>query len=240
MISSSISNAASDKELHVGINYFSPPFVYPSGGNGFSGFDVSMMVYICNRMHRICRFHTMRFDELLANVQNGTIDVAVSALTITYQRSKYVNFSNPYLLSSSRFLGSVAYKNQKINHDFFKGKTIGIKKGTIFAKQIQRLGLDGVKIKPYSQDNQLIDALSQNRVDLILTDNETAVYWQNHSSGNLISLGSPMKYGYGYGIAMNKKEPELIRSINMALKRYHRSMQFRSNYTTYIASFQNN
>ena len=240
MLNSSLSYAEEGKELHVGINYFSPPFVIPAGSNGFSGFDVSMMVYLCQNMHRTCKFHTMRFDELLPSIQQGEVDVALSALTITYQRSRYVNFSNPYLLSSSRFLGSVTYKDHKFNSELFKGKTIGIKAGSIFAEQIEMLGLNNARIKTYSQDNQMIDALSQNKVDFVLTDNETAVYWQNHSSGQLLALDRPLKYGYGYGIAINKKDPELVRQINSALARYHKSMQFRSNYSTYIASFSNN
>lgn len=240
LVNSSLASAENGKDLHIGINYFSPPFIIPAGSNGFAGFDVSMMVYLCEKMHRTCKFHTMRFNELISGVQEGEVDVALSALTITYQRSKYVNFSNPYLLSSSRFLGPIAYSGEKLKTSFFRGKTVGIKRGTIFAKQMSRLGLDKVRIKTYAQDNQMIDALSQNKVDLVLTDNETAVYWQNHSSGKLIALGRPLKYGYGYGIAINKKDPDLVRSINRALSRYHKSMQFRSNYSTYIAGFSNN
>lgn len=229
--------AAEDKVLNVGVNHYTPPFIMRSGANGYYGFDISMLNYICRKINRECKFYSMPFNELIPSVEAGRVDVVVSALTITNYRAQFVRFSNPYILSYSRFLTSVKYKDEKFNRKFFQNKTIGVKKGSVFTGEIRKLNLGKVKIKQYLRDNQVIDALSQGAVDLVLTDNETASFWKNHSSGHLIAFGKAIKYGYGYGIAANKNDKELIEKINFALAQYHKSMHFQTNYTTYIANF---
>lgn len=223
--------------VHVGVNNFSPPFIMRTGSNGYYGFDISMMLYICKNINRTCKFHSMRFEDLLDAVEAGRIDVAVSAITITYERSQHVNFSNPYLPSTSRFLGLINYKDKRVTKKFITGKKIGIKQGSIFAKQLKRLNLQGVRLYEYTYDSQLIDALSSKKVDLVLTDNATAVYWQYHSSEKMIAIGKPIKYGFGYGIASNLRDKDLHQEINMALAKYHKSMHFENDFETYLGAF---
>lgn len=199
-----------------------------------------MMNYVCGKINRECRFYSMPFNDLLLSVEDGRVDIAVSALTITRERAQFVRFSNPYLLSYSRFLGNIKFKDVKFTRKFFRDKTIGLKKGSVFSDEIRQLNLRKVKIKQYVRDNEMIDALSQGDVDFALMDNEKAVYWENHSAGQLKAFGPQIKYGNGYGIVVNLKDEALIQQINDALALYHKSMYFRSNYITYIATFPGN
>ncbi len=237
LIDSSGFAAIEDNVLHVGVNSFVPPFVIRSGSDGYYGFDINMMMYICKDIKRTCKFHSLELDELLTSVQNARVDAAASALTITYERSQNVNFSNPYLPSFSRFLGLAKFKNEKFTPRFLAGKRIGIKESSIFDKQLAKLKLKKIKVYKYKHNSQIIEALVQGKVDLVLTDDATAVYWQNHSSDQIFVLGSPLKYGIGYGIATNLKENELTQQINMSLVKYHKSMQFKRDFDTYISSF---
>lgn len=223
--------------LHVGVNYFQPPFIMRSGNNAYQGFDVSMMLYICKSLNRTCKFHSMPFGELLSSVQNGKIDAAVSSITITYERAQKVNFSNAYLPSQSRFLGSVDLKGQPITVDLLSSKKIGIKEGSIFDKQLRSFNLKQLDLHKFADDGQLIDALNKKDIDLGLTDNETAIYWQNQSSNKIVALGKPIKYGLGYGIATNLNDMELNKQINIALDNYHKDIQFKNDFDTYIKEF---
>lgn len=223
--------------LHVGVNGFQPPFVMRTGKNQYNGFDINLMLYVCKSLKRTCKFHPMFFDDLLPAVQIGKIDAALSALTITYDRSRKVNFSNPYLPSMSRFLSLSNFKDKKVNKKFLYGKNIGIRKGTIFDAQLTKLKLKKINVIRFTTDNQLIDALNQKNIDLILTDNATALYWQNHSSNQIYAIGKPIKYGIGYGIATNLKELELNKQINKILNDYHQSIQYRADYQAFIETF---
>ena len=95
---------AENNPLKIGIDGFLPPFAMQGKNNENYGFDVEMMNSLCKIMKRDCEFHTMKFAQLLPAVENGQVDVALSYITITPERSKRVNFSTPYLLSYSRFL----------------------------------------------------------------------------------------------------------------------------------------
>jgi len=74
-------------------------------------------------------------------------------------------------------------------------------------------------------------------VDLILTDNETAIYWANHSSDKFAVIGKPIEYGFGYGIATNLLDLELNKQINICLEAYHNSNNFKRDFDSYIKEF---
>jgi len=228
---------AQDEPLRVGVANYSPPFVMRSARNGFFGFDISMMNYVCKSIHRTCQYSSMSFDDLIPGVQAQKVNVAVSAITITLERLNLVNFSIPYLPGHSRFLGSVALSKQPFQVALLENKKVGVEKGTIFAVQIKQLGLKGIEIVEYRNENDQIAALSKQDIDFALMDSLGAVYWQNQSGNTLAVAGEPIPFGLGYGIAIAQNNVELTRSINQALTDYLKSPQYRQDYQTYIAGF---
>jgi polar amino acid transport system substrate-binding protein len=223
--------------LDVGVSFSSPPFIMHSSNGVFWGFDINMMTYICKAIHRECRFHSMAFRDLIKNVQNNKLDMALGAMTIIPERDRVVRFSNPYLMSYSRFLGLSTDKDKQFSGKLFENKKIGVKKGAVFIKQLKELHIKNSNIIEFTQENEQIYALIKNKIDFVLMDNSTALYWQNNSDNALAVLGKPMKYGYGYGIAMNKKDAALTRSVNKVLINYHKSLPFIQNYQTYFNKF---
>lgn len=239
IVTSNFVHSAEDvRELNIAVNYFTPPFVMRSGNNIYYGFDINMMLNICKSIKRTCKFHSMRFDELLASVESGKMDAAISGITITVERAARVNFSDPYMFSYSRFLGHSALKDQKFTRDFLKGKTVGVKRGSVFTAQLKKLEVKKLSISEYTQDNEVIDALNNGKVDLVLTDDATAKYWQIHSANTLAVLGKPIAYGFGYGVVINIRNKELTDDINWALSNYIRSNAFKENYNVYFAKFE--
>lgn len=229
---------AAGPPLNVGIESFSPPFVMQGANKEVYGFDIDMMNYICETINRTCLFHIMKFDQLLTAVANKQIDVAVSSITITADRSQIVDFTIPYLLSYSRFLTKhTASAHEKFSLDLLKGKRIGIETGTIFVDQIRDMGIKDPIISYYPRDEELLEALSNGEVDYVLLDNPTALYWEANSSGSFKVIGQPYMYGYGLGIAINTTERSLLQEINQALLKFQSSDEFTLDYNRYLDQF---
>lgn len=224
--------------LSVGIESYSPPFVIQGANHEIYGFDIDMMTALCKIMQRTCNFRVMRFEQLIDAVANKEIDTAVSSITITEARSKKVNFSMPYLLSYSRFLTNHNAEAHKIfSLDMLKDKKIGIGAGTVFADQINDMGIKSPIIKEYSSIAELLEALRNNDVDFILLDNPNALYWEANSSGAFMVVGDPYMYGNGIGIAVNRSERALLDSINQALLQYQSSPEYKKDYNRYLMQF---
>lgn len=136
---------AQDQPLRVGIGRFYPPFIMQGADNELFGFDIETAIELCNIMHRTCSFYPMRFKDLLPAINRQEIDMAINAISITPERLKLVNFSNPYLLTYSRFLTNRAYTHQPFSLALLNDKRIGVDGDSIFEDEIK--GMD-IKIPP--------------------------------------------------------------------------------------------
>lgn len=228
---------AQGEPLNVGIESFDPPFVMQGSHHDAYGFDVDMMNSLCKIMNRTCAFHVMRFEQLIDAVANHKIDVAVSSITITGDRSKIVNFSLPYLLSYSRFLESQSIAKEKFSLALLDTRKIGLEAGTVFFNQLKEMGVKNPHVKEYTGIEDQLAALSRGDVDIILLDNATAIYWASNSGETVRIIGPPYMYGYGYGIAVNPADPDLLTQINQALVQFQNSDAYKQNYNKYLLEF---
>lgn len=78
------------------------------------------------------------------------------------------------------------------------------------------------------------NALKRGEVDIILLDNAAALYWASNSSDVFKLAGPPYMYGYGYGIAINPSEVNLLTDFNNALVQYQNSNNYKQNYNRYF------
>jgi polar amino acid transport system substrate-binding protein len=229
---------AAGEPLNIGIESFNPPFVMQGAHHEIYGYDIDMMNSLCKLINRTCTYKIMKFEELIPAVTNKQIDLAVSAITITKERAQRVNFSLPYLLSYSRFLTNRANAtNQPFSLALLKNKNIGVATGSVFANQIQQMGVINPVIKEYPGEEESLEGLRNGDVDFILFDSPTALYWEANSAGEFKVEGDSYLYGFGLGIAINGTEGDLLKNINTALLQYQNSPDYKQNFNTYLQQF---
>ncbi|CAM3669955.1 transporter substrate-binding domain-containing protein [Legionella longbeachae] len=228
---------AQSEPLRVAVDPVNPPFVMRGANNQLYGYDVSMMEYICKTIQRPCQFIPTRFDKMLHEVSIKKVDVATSSITITAERSKMVNFSFPYLLSKTRFVGPKKLANQSFGRELLNYRKIGITEGSIYPDFLLKMEVIKPIIISYTNSNNLIEALNRGEINFGLMDEPTALYWQSHSAQKFAVLGPSFSYGFGLGIAVNKDNLTLLQSINNALLKYQESDDFKRNYNAYMARF---
>lgn len=224
--------------LIIGVDGFTPPFVMQGGNGELYGYDISMINSLCAIIHRSCQFQVMKFIELLPAIMDNQIDLAVSSITITSERSKQIKFSLPYALSYSRFLtNSDTPVAKPFSLSSLNGKRIGVNKGTIYEDQASRIGVKAPIIQTYMGYHDALNALTNKEVDYILLDNPTALYWAANSAGGFKVIGEPYVYGFGIGIAISNKDVGLIPHLNNALLQYQNSEAYRQNYHRFLDFF---
>lgn len=231
---------AQDQPLKVGIGRFYPPFIMQGADNELFGFDIETAIALCNIMHRACTFHPMRFRDLLPAINRREIDMAINAISITPERLKLVNFSNPYLLTYSRFLTNHTYAHQPFNLALLNNKRIGVDGDSIFEDEVKGMDIKNPTIVPFygvHSTEEMLEALENEKIDFVILDNPSALYWAANSSGKVRTVGRPIPYGHGLGIAVNLTNDSLLQSINHALLQYEFSNQYIKNYNKYILQF---
>jgi polar amino acid transport system substrate-binding protein len=89
-------NDAAARELVVGTKE-APPFAIKDEQGNWSGISIDLWRQIADRLKLRYRFvDVVSVTSLLENVESGSFDIAVAAITVTPERQELVDFSVPY------------------------------------------------------------------------------------------------------------------------------------------------
>ena len=85
-------------ELVMATNAAFPPYEYYNN-NSIVGIDAEMARAIADKLNKKLVIEDMEFDSIITAVQGGKVDVGVAGMTVTEDRLKNINFSDPYTTS---------------------------------------------------------------------------------------------------------------------------------------------
>ncbi|KTC99697.1 arginine ABC transporter substrate-binding protein [Legionella geestiana] len=223
--------------LRIATTFNTPPFVMQGAGERLFGFDVVMMNHLCRQMQRTCRFVMMPFNEMLPAVEQGQVDMAVSAIIITPERAKKVLFSIPYMPSEYRFLALSSKKTLPESPTKPANQRIGLQMGSAYINALKAQGISEKQVVVFSRGDEVINALTQNKIDLAVLDNHSALYWKSISSGIVQPLWKARPIGGGFAIAVRPDAPNLQKRVNDALREFMNSPLFQKEYDKYLMRF---
>ena len=120
--------------LTVALNPYFAPFEFKTIQNGkdtIVGADVEIAKAIADELGVKVKFSEMSFDNVLANVQSGKADIAISGISATKERQKIFDFSDTYYESETVLVVKKdATGTYKQTGDFAK-KSVAVQKGSI-------------------------------------------------------------------------------------------------------------
>lgn len=92
-------------EITIGVKFDVPPFGFENPQSGeVEGFDVDMGKYIAEHLGVEPKFVEAISDNRIPFLQDGTVDIILSTMTITTDREAEIDFSNPYFIANGRIL----------------------------------------------------------------------------------------------------------------------------------------
>lgn len=188
-----------------------PPFESQAAGGELEGFDIDLMNAIGEASGFTVEFQSLPFDGIIPALQAGTVDAAISAMTITPERAETVNFSRPYFKAGLAI--AVREENTDItSFESLAGKRIAAQIGTTGASKANEIS--GAEVRTFDSGPLALQELSNGNVDAVINDAPVTLYAIN--SGNIPGVkvvGQLLTEEY-YGIALpqNSTNVELINS----------------------------
>ena len=82
-------------ELVMATNAEFPPYEYHEG-DAIVGIDVEICKAIAEEMGKTLVIEDMQFDSVITSVQTGKADLGAAGLTVTEDRLKNIDFTDPY------------------------------------------------------------------------------------------------------------------------------------------------
>ena len=216
-----VQKAAAEKVLRVGTNANYPPFeYYQEASKTFIGFDIELMV----------EFVDMEFGKLLMSLKDGKVDAVISCLTMTEERKKEVDFTQPYLVSANVAVGSsdAAIRSEGA----LKGKRIAAEAGSIHVKQAGQYS--GTVIECGGAEEAL-KMIADKKADFAILDNYTARFYITNFYKGRLSIVAELQDDTDTrtGIAVAKGNRELADRLNTGLQKYREDAayyQMKNNY----------
>ncbi|MBS1697288.1 MAG: basic amino acid ABC transporter substrate-binding protein [Actinobacteria bacterium] len=212
------------------------PFEYEetAGSGKYTGFDVDLLTAIGDKLGLKTQFQVTNFDTLQsgAALLAGQCDMGASAMTITDERKKNIDFSDGYYDSLQSLLVKADSGIKSIND--LSGKNVGVQQGTTgenYAKEHAK----GANLVQFSDDGVLWPALQGGQIDAILQDLPVNVQHEKDDPSYKVVETYKTDEEYGFAFAKGKNET-LRKAINEQLKALKDDGEYKKIYDKYFTA----
>ena len=189
-----------------------PPYEFVNDDGSYAGIDVDIAQAICDKLGYKLEVKDMDFDGIIAAVQSGAVNFAMSGLTITDERKESVNFSDSYAKGVQVIVVKEGSKIATV--DDLDGAKIGVQAGTTGDFYCtDDYGQENVS--QYTKYAMAIEALKNDQVDCVVLDNEPAEAFVEANEG--LKILDTAYADEDYAAAFNKDDTELLEQFNKAL-----------------------
>lgn len=211
-----------------------PPFEDFDEGSetGFKGFDIDIVTAIAEGLELDLTVKDSSFDALQSGqaLNAGQCDIAASAMTITEDRAKALDFSDGYYDSEQSLL--VPEGSDIASIDDLAGKKVGVQQGTTGKAYTEENASDAT-IVTFPSDAEMFQAIKAGQVDALLQDLPVNLEHQNAGGFQVVETYSTDEQ---YGLAMKKGNTALVDAVNEQLDEMRSDGRYEDMYNTYFAT----
>lgn len=203
---------AQDKVLRVGTDATFPPMEFVENGKR-TGFDIELVEALAKAMGKQVEWVDIDFKGLIPGLISRRFDMAVSAIYITDERKKAVDFSNSYYAGGLVVMTKTGNTSIKKLTDL-DGKKVSVQVGT---KSVAYLEEHYPKVQrvEVEKNQEMFNLVDIGRADAAVTGKPAAYQYLRTRPG--MRVLEEQLTTEEYGIALRKDSPELTKSVNTAL-----------------------
>lgn len=208
------------KILTVGMELAYPPFEMTDKKGEPSGISVELAKALAKYLGRKLVIKNIAWAGLIPSLKTGKVDIIISSMTITEERKKSIDFSDPYSRSYLSLLINKKSPVQKVEDLNAKGRKIAVKKGTTGHIYAQK-NLPNAEIMVFDKENACVLEVVQGKADAFMYDQMT-IYknWKKNPDTTRAVL-KPFQKNYEYwGAAIKKGNDDLRTKVNAFLKEF--------------------
>jgi polar amino acid transport system permease protein len=224
--------------LRVGSDLTYPPYAFMQGGKP-SGFDPEFMAALSTKLGRTPEFVDTRFEQLVTSLRSGHFDVVASALYITAERGKLVNYI-PYFTTGNSIVTRVdaapaadatALCGQRVA--VIKGGDVATKLRGEASSQCAAAGKGAIDVRDFTADSEGTQALLAGQIDAQVTDAAVAKTAVDSAGGRLAITSKSFLYPVPVGLAVSKDNVALAQQMRDGIS----AMQADGSYQQLLAKY---
>jgi polar amino acid transport system substrate-binding protein len=208
-----------DKKLTVCTHLPYEPFQYNKGGE-IVGFDVDLMDLVAEDLDLEQTIVNTPFETIETGqaMSTGKCDIAAAGMTITEERDKVIDFSDPYFNATQALLTKKGAGYDSL--ESLDGKTLGVQIGTTGQEYAEDNAPEGVELKVFEDLALLLEAVKSGSIDAAINDNTVLVGYAEQNPDTEMTVEFETGEQYGFGVAEGESK-ELLDAVNKAFAEAH-------------------
>ncbi|MBJ7900487.1 MAG: ABC transporter permease subunit [Cyanobacteria bacterium RI_101] len=182
-----------------------PPFEMTDEATGtLTGFDIDLIQAVGTAAGLEVQIESLPFDGIIPALQSGTIQAAISGITITAERAQSVAFSSPYFKAGLAI--AVREGNETIQSlEDLKGKKIAVQIGTTGAMEAAKI--PGAEVVSFDSAALALQELVNRKVDAVINDGPVTLFAIKEAGLRGVKVAGESVTEEFYGIALPLARP---------------------------------
>lgn len=194
-----------------------PPFQSEINGK-VQGFDVSMIDLVAKDLGVKQAIVDTPFENFKtgAFLNSGQCDLAAAGMTITAERKKHVDFSDPYFDATQAVLVDKKSGITSLADVKAKGKKLGTQAQTTGEDYAKKQGFDPIS---FESSDAVLNGLRTGQVQAVVIDYPVVQGWlKDKANADAFKLVGNINTGEQYGFTVKKGNTKLLAAVNKAIK----------------------
>jgi polar amino acid transport system substrate-binding protein len=204
--------------LRVGMELSYPPFETIGPDGKPTGVSVDLAGVIAGHLGRPLVIENIPFTGLIPALQSGKIDIILSSMTASPERSKVVAFSDPYLTAGLAALVPAQSKAQGLDDLDRKGRVIVVRQGTT-GEVFARAKLRNARVLTLDKESACVLEVAQGKADAFIYDQMSVYQNAKRNPATTRAILAPLQQE-SWAVALRKNDVELREKINAALAEF--------------------
>ncbi len=204
-------------EIIIGVDPTYPPMESLDKHGNFIGVDIDIVKEIAVDLGVKPIFKTVVWGDIFDAVRKGEVDIIISSVTITKERTEIMAFSDPYF-NAGQVVVTGQDKEEVINGpQDLKGYKVGAQTETTCQAEAAKYVSDPSWLYTYENSDLAKEALIEGKIDAMVIDYPVAIGIIAEGKG--LRIAGEIFTQEFYGIATQKDQPELLSQINKSIRR---------------------
>ncbi|HML37700.1 MAG TPA: transporter substrate-binding domain-containing protein [Bacillota bacterium] len=211
------------------------PFEFQNDAGEYVGIDIELLAAIAEDQGFQYKLNPLGFNAAVAALESNQTDAVIAGMSITAERQKKYDFSEPYY-DSGVVMGIKADNDAIKSYADLKGQKVAVKTGTegaSFAESIK--DQYGFEVVYYDESPFMYEAVKTGTSVACFEDYPVMGY--GITQGNGLKIVTDMEQGSSYGFAVLKgKNTELLDMFNAGLKNIKENGKYQEILDKYISA----
>ena len=221
-------------EIKIGVKYDVPPFGFKNPQNDeIEGFDVDFGQAIADKLGVEPNFIEAISDNRIPFLQDGTVDLVLSTMTINAERAQEIGFSEPYYIARGRIL--VPPDSDIAGIDDLAGKKVCTALGSTYEETLKEQA-PKADLRLVDSYSECLELVQNGAVDAVSTDDVILTGMIIQDDTLKLTEGEPLTTE-PYGAGLPKDDAEFKEFVDGVLEEYKSGGGWAESYEKWVGQY---